>query len=173
MHDKRTFYIALGGVIAALSMVLMVLAIIPSTEIAMPAIAGILLIPVAIEAGSRWAFCIYGAVSILAVVFGWQKDAAIYYVTFFGHYPVLKKYIESIPARWLQWVVKVAVFNVCMAAAFMLGIFFTGLSLDSIKIALPLFVLLLNITFVIYDYAVTRLIVTYASRVRKHLRFKI
>ena len=93
---KQSSKTALGGILAALSLVLMFLfAIFPSATIAAPAVASILLIFAVLEMGKGWAFGIYVAVSLLAMLVVPTKEAAVLYVVFFGYYPILKALIEK------------------------------------------------------------------------------
>ncbi|MDR3645866.1 MAG: hypothetical protein P4M02_12420 [Clostridia bacterium] len=174
MQNQRTFIVALGGIMAALSIVLMFLSgIVPAAEIALPALAGILLVAVSIEAGSRWAFLIYGAVCVLSVLLAPDKQAAIFYIVFFGHYPLVKKYIEGIHRKWLQWAAKIGVFDLCMLVAAVLCVSLTGLQLQlSQRLYVIAMIVLLNVTFVVYDFAISRLIVLYVYRLRKVLKIK-
>ena len=58
--------VAFCGVIAALSTVLFLLTgVVPVATIALPAIAGCLLIPVVVEVGLPWAFGVYGVCCVL------------------------------------------------------------------------------------------------------------
>lgn len=173
LKKSDTYYIALGGVIAALSVVLIFLgAVIPYVSIALPALAGILLIAVVIESRASWAFIIFAAVSILSVLFVPDKEPVVYYIAFFGHYPVVKSFIERI--RWLpvQWIVKFTYFNVCIAAAFAV-ILFLGIMPNQYNGALYLgaVAVLFNITFFVYDFAVSRLVLVYVNRIKKMLKF--
>ena len=59
--------LAFCGVMAALSTVLLFLTgVAPVATLALPAIAGCLLIPVVVEAGLPWAFGVYGVCSVLS-----------------------------------------------------------------------------------------------------------
>lgn len=158
---------------AALSITLMLLTgLIPAASMALPAVAGVLLIAVVLESGPRWALLIYAAVCLLGLLLCPQKDAVIYYAFFFGHYPILKRSIESLPSRPLQWLLKLVTVNVCGAAAAVLCVFFTGLQIPFSKGLLYLAAgwLFLNGVFVVYDICVTQLIGVYVTRLRKIFR---
>ncbi len=170
-NEKKTFSIALGGMIAALSVALMFLsALFQIAEFVFPALAGIFLICAVYEMGEGWAFLIFAAVSILSLLLPANKDATIYYIFFLGHYPIVKSFIERINNKVLKWAVKIVIFNVCAAGAFIISINLLGLTVNMMKygnIGYILIALLLNVTFVIYDIAVSGLVVTYSNRIRK------
>ena len=88
---KQSSKTALGGVVSALSVTLMLMtAVIPFMTYALPLLAGALLILMVIEINKRWAFIVYVAVSLLAVLVVPDKEAAVFYIAFFGYYPIIK-----------------------------------------------------------------------------------
>ena len=65
---RRSTQVALGGMIAALSLLFLFLTgVFPFATYILPAAAGILLVAVVVESGWRWALGVYAAVSLLAV----------------------------------------------------------------------------------------------------------
>lgn len=61
---KNSTKTAIGGIIAALSIVLMLLtSAIPTLTYAIPAIAGLLLVIIVIEVNKKWAFGVYFVVA--------------------------------------------------------------------------------------------------------------
>ena len=81
---------ALGGTLAALAVVLMLLGgIIPIGTYCCPILASLLLIPVLDACGTRLALAWYGAVALLAVLLCPDKETAAVFV-FFGYYPANK-----------------------------------------------------------------------------------
>src|SRR5699024_5757664 len=88
---------ALGGIMAAVSIVLMLLsAVVPTMSYGLPALCGVLTTLVVIECGDRTALLMYGAVSILSLLLLPAKESAVVYLLVFGWYPVAKRRIESI-----------------------------------------------------------------------------
>ena len=81
---------ALCGMVSALSLALMMFeGLVQVASIAMPALAGCLLIPIVAEAGLKWAFGSYGATAALCLLLTPDKEAALIYLLFFGDYPAL------------------------------------------------------------------------------------
>ncbi|HCB99625.1 MAG TPA: hypothetical protein DEP42_00140 [Ruminococcaceae bacterium] len=163
--------VALGGVTAALSLIFLFLgSVVPIAQMIMPAIAGLLLIVIVGEVSSiKWAWVIFAAVSILAALLCPDKGVVIYYIFFFGHYPLLKRSIERFQNRVCQWVLKFLLFNACLTAAYFITVQLFGLPNGVVKYGYLLILVLLNIAFVLYDIAVTRLITVYFLRFRRHL----
>ena len=93
---KSTFKIALGGVMAAFCIVLMLLtAIVPIGSFALPCIAGLILLMVSYEVGISWAILIYAAVAIMSLLFVADKEAALLFTMFLGYYPILKEFLDK------------------------------------------------------------------------------
>jgi hypothetical protein len=165
---KTAFGIAFGGVLAAVSVILIMLgAVFPYISLALAAAAGVLLVTAVFEIGAGGSLLIYAAVGVTAMLLAPSKDAAIFYIFFFGHYPVIKSQIERLKSKILQWVVKLLLLNACAVAAYYAFILLFGLPGAVAKYGLLVIAVFLNIVFVVYDIAVSRLIVTYVYRIRK------
>ena len=121
MRDNkiRSFKAAFGGIIAALSIVLMFsTGLIPTLTYAIPAICGALLMAVVIEISPAFASAIYVAVSILSLLVVADKEAAVMYAAFFGYYPIIKSFIERKTGKIASWVIKYIIFNIAMIINF-------------------------------------------------------
>ncbi len=163
---KTSVKVSLGGVVAALSLVLMLLtSIIPFGTYAFPAFAGILLVLLVFNLGYAYAFAVYFVTAALSFLLVTDKEAALYYAMFLGFYPILKGVIERIPSKPVHYIVKLALFNVCMIAAFYIGITLLSIPKESFNlfgVYLPwVFLILGNIVFIIYDLCITRLVTLY------------
>lgn len=160
--------------IAALSVVIMMLTIIPVMTYAAPAFAGILLMVVVIEINKKWAFGVYAAAGILSLLLATDKEAAVMYVAFFGYYPIIKAVLESKLPRAVEWIVKFLIFNVTMVASYFVLIRVFGISMEDMnelgKYG-PLILLALgNVVFVVFDIAITRIATLYIIKWQKQFR---
>lgn len=172
---KNSSKTAIGGVIAALSIVLMFLtSVIPSMTYALPAAAGILLVIVVIEVDKKWAVGVYTVVSILSILLIADKEAAVMYIMFFGYYPILKAVFEKHFNQILSWVFKLLVFNAAMVIAFLIVTYVFHIPFEEMETygKSAAFILLGagNLVFVIYDFALSNLIKLYNFRWRRHFR---
>lgn len=168
--------IAFGGVVAALSLVLMLLTgFLPFGTYAFPCFAGILLTAIVIEFGVPWAIGVYAGVSLLSFLLLTDKEAALYYTLILGIYPVLKSFFERIKLRFLSVILKLFYFNIMAVAAFYISIYVLSVPIESFSlfgVNLPLvFLLLGNIVFLVYDLCVTRLVVAYLNVWRHRFKF--
>ncbi len=174
---KSSFKVSFGGIVGALSLVLMLLtSVIPFGTYAFPAFAGMLLVCIVIELGYSWAFVVYFVVSVMSFLLLTDKEAALYYVVFLGFYPIIKGLFEKLSSRFLQYVFKFAVFNLCMVIAFFVSVSLLSIPKESFNlfgVYLPwVFLLLGNIVFVLYDYCVSKLVTVYLLKIHKLLANK-
>ncbi len=168
---KQSSKTAVCGMVAALSVVIMMLTVIPVMTYSAPAFAGILLMVIVIEINKKWAFGVYVAVGILSLLLAADKEAAVMYVAFFGYYPIIKAILESKLPKLLEWISKFLIFNVTMVASYFVLIRVFGLSMDDMnelgKYG-PLILLAMgNVVFVVFDIAITRLATLYIYKWQK------
>ncbi len=176
MNKQRNLATAISvcGLFAALSVVIMLASYLGVTTYAVPALAGALLIIIYLEFGVKSAFTVYLAVSVLSFLIC-EKEASLCYLLFFGYYPFLKAYIEKIKNKALQWVIKIALFTLSFSAVTLLCIFVLGLPIYDMNlglgnIGLLVFALALEVMFVLYDIALTKVITLYIVKYREKFR---
>ncbi|MBQ7415502.1 MAG: hypothetical protein IJW14_00510 [Oscillospiraceae bacterium] len=125
MRRNSAKNVALGGVMAALAIVIMCLGgLIPLATYVCPMFCAVLLMIVLKIAGSKIAWAWYGAVAILSVLLGPDKEAAAVFV-FLGYYPIIKPWLDK---RKLAFLWKLALFNAAIFVMYSLLIYVFGLS---------------------------------------------
>lgn len=110
MPSKRTpaANMALGGVLAALAVVLMAMGtLIPVATYVCPMFCALLLQLVLKTCGKRIAWAWYGAVAILGLLIAPDKEAAAVFA-FLGYYPIVKPRLDR---RRFPWLWKGLLFN--------------------------------------------------------------
>ena len=86
--------IALSGVFGSLAAVLMLMGgILPLATYVAPALAGILIVPVAIEFGIKTGYVLYAAIGLLSLFVVPDKEMSLIFVFFLGFYPLLNHFI--------------------------------------------------------------------------------
>ena len=176
---KQSSKTALGGIVSALSVTLMLMTgVIPFMTYALPLAAGSLLILVVIEINNRWAFVVYAAVSLMSIFVVPDKEAAVFYVAFFGYFPIIKSALEKHLNIVLEWIVKLLIFNASTVAGYFFTTYVLGIPFDETgefgKYSLLILLALANAVFIAYDVMLTRFITLYLKRFRKsfHKIFK-
>lgn len=166
---KNSMKVALCGVAAALTVVLMLFeGLVSVASVAIPAVAGCLLIPIVAEAGLGHAFGAYGAAAVLVLLLAPDREAALIYVLFFGYYPALFAVVSKIKSRILLWGAKLLIFNAAAMAEGLLAIYVLGIPFEEFPLLGgwgPVVLLALaNLVFVLYDYVLAGLIGQYYRR---------
>lgn len=168
----RASHIALGGVFAALAVAVMALGtIIPIGTFCCPAIAALLLIPVLDLCGSVLALAWYAAVAVLSLLLAPDREAAMIFL-FLGYYPVLQPLLQRIRLLPLRVLAKLTVFNA--AALVLYGLLAAVLGIPGVEGATRTLLLVTlalgNVTFVLFDLALTRLSRLYRLKWRSRLQ---
>ena len=146
--------IAMGGVFAALAVVIMSLGtIIPVATYVCPVICMLILQLVIRVAGSRMAWAWYGAVAILSVLLAPDKEAAAVFLVM-GYYPIIKPNLDSKKGKWLR---KILLFNGSILALYWVLLKLIGMQrlveeFSGMGFAMTAVLLLLgNVTFFLLD----------------------
>jgi hypothetical protein len=159
MHKTNAKQIAMGGVFAALAIVIMCLGgLIPIATFVCPMICMLILHLIRKLCGNRIAWAWYGVVAILSVLLGPDKEAAAVFV-FLGYYPIIKPKIDRIKPGWL-W--KGIYFNAVILLLYQLLIYLFGM--DQIaaeyrelgKVLTVVVLLIGNLCFFLLDRVLTQ-----------------
>lgn len=122
--QSPAYVVALGGVLAALALVVMNLGtIIPVATFVCPMLSIVLLQVVLKICGSRIAWAWYGAVAVLSALMAPDKEAAAVFA-FLGYYPIVKPRLDR---RKLPWLWKALLFNGSILIMYWLLIHLLGL----------------------------------------------
>lgn len=161
MNQKRNTpasRMALGGVLAALAVVLMSLGgLIPIFTYVSPMVGAVILQIVLLNCGVQVAWAWYGAVALLGVLLSPDKEAAAVFV-FLGYYPIVKPKLDGLRLRWL-W--KLLLFNGSIGVMYYLLLNLFGMAELGAEFAemgmvlLALMLVLGNITFFLLDKVLT------------------
>lgn len=172
---ERSRRMALCGVMCALGVAVMLMGgLIPLATFCCPALAGLVLLPVIVEAGKRMALCAYAAVAALSLLLCPDKEAALVFA-FLGYYPVLKWTLERIPRRPLRIAAKLAVFDAAGLAqvalmAWVLNMHQVLAEYAEMTTAVLIgFIVLANVTMLLYDRMLTVMTVVYLRKLRPKL----
>ena len=177
---------ALGAMITALSVVILIPSAVQVFVYTLPAMAGMLTMLAVVEIDKKWAIGSYVATSLIGLLFVANKEAVVYYVAFFGYYPVVKALLESKMPRVAEYILKFLVFNVSIVLSGVVLVKVFGMPYNDLlgidgesafftKYALPIMLGMGNVVFILYDVALTRLLTAYVlvwqKRFRKLFKF--
>ncbi|MBQ7801655.1 MAG: hypothetical protein IJ375_04960 [Oscillospiraceae bacterium] len=154
MRKTKASTVALGGMMAALAVTIMCLGgLIPIATFVCPIMCMLLLRFVMNTCGVRIGWAWYGAVAILSLLLGPDKEAAAVFAAL-GYYPMLKPRLDRMK---LGMVLKLALFNVVILAMYWVLIHLLGMDriaaeYEELGTAMTMVTLLLgNLTFFMTD----------------------
>ena len=166
---KNTKKLAFSAIIASLAVVFLYIgALFDVLDLSVAALASLCVLWVMVEFGTRWALSVYAVTSMLALLLLPVKLPAVLFAGFFGYYPVAKAFFERKLHGVLQWLAKLLLLNLSVV---LLILVMRYVMTEALWFEILLLVLC-NIVFVVYDFALSRLLVAYVRVWRKKLRIK-
>ena len=160
MRNKTAKAISLGGVSAALALVIMCMGgLIPVATYICPILCTLILEFVLQLCGTRIAWAWYGAVAILSVLLGPDKEAAAIFLCL-GYYPILKLKFDKLRMA-LLW--KLLLFNSVICLTYWILMRFLGMEQVATEfeelgtVFLVILLALGNLTFFFLDKLLKRL----------------
>lgn len=156
---SKAYPIALGGMLAAVAVVLMCIGtIIPVATYAAPVLCMMVCKIVLQLCGGRIAWAWYGVVTILGLMMAPDKEAAAVFLVL-GYYPIVKPKLDRMKCSWL-W--KGLVFNGSILLLYWVLLNVIGVSqlleeFSGMSIAMTAVLLILgNVTFFLLDHVLSR-----------------
>ncbi len=143
----------------------------PTMSLTILAICGVVSSLALNVCGYKYAFLMYAAVSLLALILCTDKSCAVYYILLFGHYPMVKTALERISKKTLVWMLKLAFANLLCFVSVLLITYIIGVSGELNDFENPLFWILYNAAFVLYDICLEKIILFYISKGGRKGRF--
>lgn len=168
---KPSKNIALSAILCSLGVLFLYAgSVLEILDLTMCALASIIVIFAVIEMGGKTPYLIYAVTGVLSLLLLPNKFSALLYVLFAGIYPILKERFERLHYI-ISWTLKLSLFNTSL----LILIFFTKYLLHipdtGIDYTWAVFILG-NAVFILYDIALTKLIVFYMVKIRHMLKLK-
>lgn len=162
--------LAFGSVCTALSVICLFLSgVISINTFALLTLASCFVGIMHIEGKTKYSLLTFFAVSVLSFLLPVDRISLIYYVGFFGYYPILKGYIEKIRKLSIELIIKTILYLLVSFFGIYMVSFIMGVTLSE---KLPWQVLALGFVavFHIYDYALSIFFSFYERRIKNKLR---
>lgn len=163
MHTRK---LTLSAIASALMMVIMLAASLIKNEVLVMA-ATVIPAAIVIECGRRWGFLTGIVTALLSVLFLPDKQIAILYACFFAYYPVIKSLIENMNKRWLEAVLKTALFAAGGGIYIFIG---KALGMEFVEQIKWYIYPAAVVMFWLYDVLLSGLIDLYITRISKYIR---
>ena len=165
---NKTRVLALCSLFSALGVIILYMgSLIEVIDLSMAVVASLLVIIAVIEMGGVYPWLIYAVTSVLSFLLLPNKFVVLVYAAFAGFYPILKSKIERVKGI-VCLLIKLGVFNLCLLAMWSVSKLFLA-EFETVY-PLALIAVVLNFVFVLYDFALTRLITAYLYVWRKKLK---
>ncbi len=163
--------LALASVLTALCVIFLFIgSVFQTLDLSAAAIGSIIVLIAIIEIGSKWAFGVYLASSVISILILPYKSAAIVFALFAGFYPLIKLFLNKIKPIFLSYLARHFCFNLPLALIIWCQpLLFPAESLDFSNIIGYLLVIFCNIVFVIFDFALERIAFTYVTRIKPRI----
>lgn len=169
-YNSKSQKVALGGIVTLLSTVsLYISSILPTNRLFFFALGTFFLAVIIIESNISFAVLVYVSSSILSFIIIPNKAIVLPYVIFFGYYAIIKSLIERINILAIELLIKLMLFNISIYITYSI---FINVLLGDIIIKLPVWAifLLMQLVFIIYDYAFSLGVFFYRNKIRPKIR---
>ena len=167
MNGKKTKYISVSALLAALSVVLMYAgSLLEVLDLSLAAFASMIITFAVIEMGGAYPLLIYGVTSALSLLILPNKFGALVYLVFAGYYPVIKKLLENKFGYKRSFIPKFIIFNAAMTLLVLAWVFIF-LQPEEFFYMYIVSYALGNAAFLLFDLALTRMITLYLFKLRK------
>lgn len=167
---KNSKVIAYSGVATALSVVMLFLgSIFWVLGYTMPLVASLVMIILLDSISQKSALLTFISTSIISFILLNDKECVLLYILFFGYYPLIRDKINDIKSKFLSYLLKFITFNAAMVLTQVLCVYVFGIPFDDMlgKWGIVLFVLCLNLVFVVFDKLYTLLLKLYRIKLKK------
>ncbi len=167
---KEIKKIALSAVFSALIVVLLLVGtFIELLDITVAAVCSLAIYIVQIETRDKYPFLVFLTSSVLALIFTPLSSAMLYFIGFFGYYPILKLKLSKLN-KGTRKLICILVFNVSMCVLMLL--FKAVFALQNEP---PLMYILLlvasNVFFICFDYLLDVFTLIYFRKLRDKIKF--
>lgn len=164
-----TKFLTVSAMLAALGVILLGLGSLISTlDLTCAALASMLCIWAVIEMGGAYPWMIWGVTALLSLLLLPQKTPGVLYLCI-GAYPMIKARLEHLP-RPAEWALKLVTLHVMIALCYgALRLFVPEEAAAAVGWMLAVTYLLALAAFLLYDYALTKLITFYLLRLQPRL----
>ena len=163
---KKSKKTAIAGIFTALCVVvLFVGSLFQSLDLSAAAFASMIIVVVLTELGRNWALGVYGASAIISLLLLPYKSPALIFAVFAGLYPLAKQFLNRITPMWLSYLARIVFFNIILVILVFAASKLLFLEEFFFNFKAVIF-LLSNITFVLYDFALERIVMYYIIKIR-------
>ena len=173
---RDSYKTTICGVTASIALMLMLLTYInPFLTYTCPVFAGVLLAVIMQEVGNGWALGTYASIGLLSLFLLSDKEAAVFFVAFFGYYPMLRALLKrKIKPKFIRYILELIIFNASLIASTLISMYVFNVDYNEVgdfgKASMISTLVMMNIIFVLYDFMLSKFILAYQLTWQKKLR---
>ena len=170
---KTSKKLAFSSILTALCFILMLIgSFFGSLDLTSAALASFCIIIAVAEMGYGNAALIYAAASVLAFLLLPSKSPALLFAAFLGYYPIVKSLSEKLSGLY-SYLIKFVSFAAAFWVIYFIVIKFATVDPELQRLFIPALLipafLIAALVFLIYDFALTRIISLYCRSLRSRL----
>jgi hypothetical protein len=170
-YVSNTKKITVSALLLALNVLTLFFATtLPINKLSLYTLSSFFISIIIVEFGIKAGWVYYFASCFLSLIVIQIKIRLIPYVVFFGVYGIIKFYIEKLHNFILEYILKLAYFNICLAAAFIFIQKVIYLEISGINFPIWIIVIALEVIFIIFDYVYTLFAQYYINKLKPLLR---
>jgi hypothetical protein len=142
--------------------------LVPFSSYVFPAMAGMVLIAVCTENGTKTALLVFAATSILALLIVPDRQSVMLFIMLLGYYPMLKPKLEKLPFL-LSYALKFLLFNAVIIAFYYVMLYIFGVPDmlegwgDFGKYTAYVVLGMVNFTFFMYDFLLSQVLISIST----------
>ncbi len=168
---------ALSAMFCALGTIILFLGgMLGDLDLTICAVASLIILLAIIEMGVKAGIMIYVATSVISLILFPMYFITPMYICFVGFYPILKYFAEK-KRKVISYVIKYTTLNIMLALILIFARYFYSIEVDAMeiagfelgKMAILIIYILANLTFFVFDFCLTKLIVLYNLKFRRVL----
>lgn len=165
---RKVRRLALSAMMTALGVVILYLGCFFETlDLTVAAIASFCVVLILIEMGGRYALAVYIGTTLLSLLLLPQKLIAVEYTLFAGCYPLVKMLAERLKPLF-SWLIKLLFANLSLTLLMLVIKFIFSMPIEQGWMLIATYALV-NVTVVIFDIALSKLMTLYCTRLQKRL----
>ncbi len=166
---KRAYRISITAMFLALSViVLYLISIVPTGRLGLYFLSSLFVAPLLVEREPALALILYLSASVLSLFFMANILYVLPYVFLFGHYGIGKYYFEQMRHKKKAFFAKLLYYNATLALIY--WVCFEAIAGDLLRdMPIVLLVILVEISFVAYDFLYSKITLFYDTVIRKRL----
>lgn len=168
---KQIRKITLSSVLSALIVVFLLLgSFIETLDLTVCALCTLIVFVCEIEIGEKYPLLVYLTSCVLSLIFQPLSTATLYFVAFFGYYPILRKKMKKLSKRTRKLICAI-IYN--MAMILLMLVFKAVFALQNEPWQMYLVLLVLsNVFFFCFDYLLDMFSFIYIKKIRTKFKFK-